>query len=404
MDDIQKILTSLSFGEEEVESAVSNLANLLYRINASEEEGAALRDEAFSRGIVKALLGVLRSSSRVTLLAKTAGCIALLAHDSDDVRARLISTDVIPLLLTLCTPQPNPSDPFDHGEPSWHGEWVPVYEQVLIALRKLTYLNLDHQQKLAQVGGVKLIIDLCTDKEFLQTCSQFSPEAKCCLEEYTLGKKLICRAGKAPENERKSILRYFSVVPQTSLSLHYPLYLVQLATREQIWIEDMMVTSGTVWPDLSYFPESSNPVWTCVMVSCVEDGGHVWCQFCSQEPHSSVQAMCASLVELVSNARDESFLCSSSLTLVSSLLSSSSSPSLPLSLFLSFSLFFHPFFSSICSQHLPSLPPNWSTQLEMYTQHSVPPLLLPLLPLPYLHSPPLILLPSPLLLPPLLPP
>ena len=306
MDDIQKVLTNLSYSEEEVESAISNLANLLYRINAGEEEGAALRDAAFSRGIVKALLGVLRSSSRVTLLAKTAGCIALLAHDSDDVRARLANTDVVPLLLSLCTPRPNPSDPFDHGEPSWHEEWVPVYEQVLIALRKLTYLNLDHQQKLAQVGGVKLIIDLCTNKEFRQTCSQFSPEAKCCLEEYTLGKKLICRAAKAPENERKSILRYFSVVSQTphTLSLHYPLYLVQLATREQVWIEDMMVTSGTVWSDPSYFPKSSNPVWTCVMVSCVEDGGHVWCQFCSQEPRPQVQAMCASLMELVSNTCD----------------------------------------------------------------------------------------------------
>ena len=349
MDGIRKVLTNLSYGEEEVESAISNLANLLYRINAGEEEGAALRDAAFSRGIVKALLGVLRSSSRVTLLAKTAGCIALLAHDSDDVRARLASTDVVPLLLSLCTPRPNPSDPFDHGEPSWHGEWVPVYEQVLIALRKLTYLNLDHQQKLAQVGGVKLIIDLCTDKEFLQTCSQFSPEAKCCLEEYTLGKKLICRAAKAPENERKSILRYFSVVSQTphTLSLHYPLYLVQLATREQVWIEDMMVTSGTVWPDPSYFPKSSNPVWTCVMVSCVEDGGHVWCQFCSQEPRPQAQAMCASLMELVSDA------CDWLMSLVCELSHSPSSPS-P-SPFSPLSLSFSPSSQSVANASPPSL-------------------------------------------------
>lgn len=301
MDDIQKVLTDLSYGEEEVEGAVSDLANLLYRISAAGEEGAALRDESFSRGIVKSLLGILRSSSRVTLLAKTAGCIALLAHDSDDVRARLTPTDVIPLLLALCTPRPK-SDLFAPGEPTWHSEWVPVYEQVLIALRKLTYLNLDHQHKLAQVGGVKLIVDLCTNKDFLEMCSQFSPEAKSHLEECTLGKKLICRTICAPDSERKSILKHFPVASQTSptLSLHYPVYLVQLATREQTWIENMMVTSGTVWPDTTTFPESSNPVWTCVMVSCVEDGGHVWCQFCSEKPRPQVQAMCASLLELVS--------------------------------------------------------------------------------------------------------
>ena len=301
MDDIQKVLTNLSYGEEEVEGAVSDLANLLYRISAAGEEGAALRDESFSRGIVKSLLGILRSSSRVTLLAKTAGCIALLAHDSDDVRARLTPTDVIPLLLSLCTPRPS-SDLFDPGEPTWHSEWVPVYEQVLIALRKLTYLNLDHQHKLAQVGGVKLIVDLCTNKGFLETCSQFSPEAKSHLEECTLGKKLICRTICAPDSERKSILKHFPVASQTSptLSLHYPVDLVQLATREQTWIENMMVASGTVWPDTTTFPESSNPVWTCVMVSCVEDGGHVWCQFCSEKPRPQVQAMGASLLELVS--------------------------------------------------------------------------------------------------------
>lgn len=300
MEGIAQVLTSLHYTEEEVESEVSKLAKLLFHCA---DNWAALRHEAFSCGVVKALLGVMRSSTRVSLLSKSAGCIALIAHDCDEARSRFSSTDIIPLLLNLCTPRRNPDDTF--SEPFWQKEWIPVYEQALTAMRKLTYHNLDHQQKLAQLGGVKLIVDLCTDEEFYRTCCRFPPEAKHHLQELTLGKKLICQATPAPKEKRGSILRSFPAISQDSktLSLQYPAYVVSLATHDQQWIANMMVESGFVWPDHTPFAESARVVWTCVMVTSVEDGGHMWCQFCSESPHPRVQAMCSSLKQLVSSSR-----------------------------------------------------------------------------------------------------
>ena len=250
----------------------------------------------FSCGVVKALLGILRSSSRASLLSKAAGCIALIAHNSDEARCQLSSTDTIPLLLSLC-------DPRKKGQRIWQEEQVPVYEQALVALRKLTFHCLDNQHKLAEIGGLKLIIDLCSDKEFFKTCSRFSPKSKEQLTDLTLGKKLICQAVQATKEQSGAILEAFTAMAHTKpdLCTRYPAYIVSLATKDQEWVADMMLASGTVWPDHTSHPAHSQPVWTCVVVTCVESGGHVWCQFCSEKPHPRLQAMSSSLKQLVNS-------------------------------------------------------------------------------------------------------
>ena len=297
MDAIARVLTDLYCTDEQVEQAVADLASLLY--DGKTDNWETMRREAFSSGVAKALLGIMRSSSTVPLVTMATGCIGLIAHDSDDSREAFSHTDVMSILISLLTPRAISDKDLNLV---WQKEWIPVYEKALIALRKLTYHNLDNQQLLVQQGGIKLMVGLCTDKTFFKSTCQFSSQSKEHLLDLALGKKLFCQTVAAPKDYRASILRSFPVLTQASpsLSVHYPAYIVHLATEEKEWIADMMIAAGIVWPDHTPFPPATKPVMTCVMVSHVEDGGHVWCQFCSEKPHPRIQAMCGSLQKLVS--------------------------------------------------------------------------------------------------------
>ena len=191
-----------------------------------------------------------------------------------------------------------------------------MYEQALVALRALSFLSLDHQHHIAELGGIKLVIDLCTDDQLLRSCHVFSPAATRHAHRLTVGQKLIAQVALASADLAASVLLSFPALsgpahsvsgptPSGSgpiLSPHYPAYLVNLATPEGVWIANELIASGSVWPDLTPFPTESKVSWTAVYVTQVSDAGHVWCQFCLEKSKSSgrVAAMSRSLGALVS--------------------------------------------------------------------------------------------------------
>lgn len=295
---IKDMITNLSHTEEQVEASLSELATILYNWAQYPSSTEDLRNATFSLGIVKALLGIMGSSTNVRLLTKAVGSTALLVHGNDDARARLGEMGIIPILLKLLSPRPHCSDLFSSTNLIWYKEWLEVYEQCLITLRKLTYHNFDNQQQLAREGGLKLIIDLVMDRVILQNSGCFSVKAKQCLCQLALSKKLICRAAPVPEVCRGAVLHSFPSLtnPSLTLSAQYPAFYVELVTKDEEWVEHIMLEKGVVWPDHTPFPQQ--PKWTCVVVTCVEDGGHVWCQFCTEKPNPKVEAMKGSLMKM----------------------------------------------------------------------------------------------------------
>ncbi len=295
MEEIETVLLRIDSSQEQLEKAASDLVALLQ--GCPPASGEALRRETFSRGLVRSLLGILRCSCNTHLLTKAATCISAIAFDSDESRARLARTDVITVLLRLISPQP---DRFDRNRLVWRREWIPVYEQVLNVLRKLTYHSLDNQQQLLQQGGIKLIIELSTDKGFHKESCSFSPEAKRQLADLAVGRKLFCQSTQAPTDVHPSILSAFPALTSanSSLSQHYPSFLVSLATPDQQWIASTMIASGCVWPDPTPLPSSCKTVTTCVYATHVEDGGHIWCQFCTGKLSEKVQNLSSSLHSL----------------------------------------------------------------------------------------------------------
>lgn len=180
-----------------------------------------------------------------------------------------------------------------------------MYEQALIALRALSFLSLDLQHQLAELGGVKLIIDICTDEQLFRSCNTFSEEANCQAQLLTVGKKLICQAALASADVSSSILLSFPALSLPTPSSHYPAYLVNLATPTGTWIANELIASGSVWPDHTPFPVGAKVSWTAVYVTQVSDAGHLWCQFCVEKGKANprVLAMNESLRKLVSSIR-----------------------------------------------------------------------------------------------------
>ena len=299
---IRKALADLSSSSEDVSAAVSSLNEL---VSSSVARGDSVWLELQSLGVVKMLLGILRSSSDVGVLAQTVRAIVLLAHDNDEAKLALGEMDIVCSLVDLLAPRlATAASSRPEEKQSCHKVWVEVYEQALIALRKLTCLCPRNQQQLAQIGGIKLVIELCAEKTFLQNFSRFSSESKRHLERFVLREKLVCRVAPVRRSERETVLSSFSVFNKVSSLLvsQYPAFHVDLATfQDEMWIANAMVSTGTVWPDQAAFPDGAK--WTCVYVTCVEDGGHVWCQFCSKEEDPHVKAMCDSLAALVGSLR-----------------------------------------------------------------------------------------------------
>lgn len=302
-----EILTDLRYSRDEAKTttAIKNLSQLLYLYPQNRE---SLFQAAWSRGGVTALLGILRSSQSVPLLANTAGCLALLIQDNSRAALELASCDVLSSLLPLLFPRADkPASPMTVDSPyplssplSWPRHRLPVYEMVLAVIRKLTYHSSSLQRTFARRGGIRLITELSSSPDFISMCSSFSTAARDKLVSLTLGKKLICHAALTPKNGQNSVLKSFPVLTSSvGLSSFYPSYIVDLMTEDEKWIADVLVELQKVWPCHTPFPKEAEPVWTCVCVTCIQDGGHLWCQFCLDRPKPKINAMATALREMV---------------------------------------------------------------------------------------------------------
>lgn len=287
---IREVLGCLSSQPIEVAEALRDLADVLLWCGEATEDG--LRNSCFSNGLVKAVLGILRSCSAVSMLATAARCLALLTHGNDEARIKLGELGAIQVLLNLLLPRPRGRK----ASPLWPKEWIPLYEQALMCLRKLTYLNMSNQQRLAMAGGVKLVVELAMDKSLLTNYGEFCPKAKRALETLVLRKKMISRVKPVPKDEIPATLRSFPAL-SSSLSIHYPAFLVELVTEGGSWVAQTLLEKGVVWLDQSPVPDGVK--WTHVEVQHVEDGCNVWCQFCTSNPSNGVVNMRKSLQELV---------------------------------------------------------------------------------------------------------
>lgn len=309
---IKRVLGCLSHSQEEVKAALEHLSEIL--LQCAKAGDTDTRNSCFRLGLVKATLGVLRSSSDVSTLATAARCVALLTHANEEARLRLGAMGAVRVLLKLLDLRPHtPEDHVDVGgagegagrpRPLWPKEWVPVYEQALVCLTKLTYHNASNQQELARLGGIKLILDLSMDANLCTNYSSFPLETKSHLEELVLRGKFISRVTSVPPDDRASVLRSFPALTQhgkASASLHYPAFHVDLVTSDGEWVARVLSEKGVVWPEChTPIPEGSK--WTCVVCTGVEEDCGLWCQFCVEKPSQAISAMNRSLEELVREA------------------------------------------------------------------------------------------------------
>lgn len=302
-----EILTDLRYSRNEAKTttAIKDLSQLLY-LNPQNRE--SLFQVTWSRGGVTALLGILRSSQSTPLLANAAGCLALLIQDNNRAALELASCDVLSSLLPLLFPHADkPANPMTVDSPYplssllyWPRHRLPVYEMVLAVIRKLTYHSPLLQETFARRGGIRLIIELSSSPEFISKCSSFSTAARDKLVALTLGKKLICHTALTSKDSQNSVLKSFpALTSSVGLASLYPSYIVDLMSEDEKWIADILVESQKVWPCHTPFPKEAEPVWTCVSVTCVQDGGHLWCQFCLDRPKPKINAMATVLREMV---------------------------------------------------------------------------------------------------------
>ena len=293
--EIRNVLGDLSRSQSHVEAALGQLAEVLLQCAKAGENDT--RNLCFKLGVVKATLGILRSSSQVSLLAVAAKCLALLTHGNEEARTELGERGAVGIMLNLLTPRTHPSG---RESPLWPEEWIPVYEQALVCLTKLTYHCSSNQRELAQLGGVKLILDIAMDKHLLSNYNRYPSGTRRHLKELTLRKKFASRVVPVPRDQREGILRRFPVLSmpgETGVGMHYPVFLVELVAKDS-WVSLELAKRGVVWPDTTPLPEGAK--WTCVVVQEVEGACHFWCQFCTEQPSPAIERMKTSLAELVS--------------------------------------------------------------------------------------------------------
>lgn len=296
LSDIHRVLVCLSQPQDKVEKALKELSDILTEcVSTDTDDDTTLRNLCFSQGIVRALLGILRSSSQVSMLILASKCIALLTHGYDEGRIRLGELGAVPVMVGLLHGHLERRGPSDYA---WSKEWVPVYEQVLICLRKLTFHNMANQQELARIGGIKLVIALATDKGLTSNFGQFTPEAKKHVELLTLRKKFISRVFPVPDDEKRDVICAFpALCTDTGLALNYPAFYVDLITKDGIWVARSLVEEGLVWPAPEDNPDSLK--WTCLVVQNVEDGNSLWCHFCYKKQSQALVDMNETLSSLV---------------------------------------------------------------------------------------------------------
>lgn len=300
--EIKEVLVCLSQPQDKVENALEELSDILTECVSGDSDDDTSRTLCFSQDIVKALLGILRSSSQVSMLVLASRCIALLTHGNEYGRIRLGELGAVSVLMHLLRSHQERRvlgvGVDSRSDLPWSSEWVPMYEQVLICLRKLTFHNMSNQQELAEIGGIKVVVELATDKGLRSNFGHFMPEAVKYMELLTLRKKLISRVFPVPEDEKQDVLSAFpALCTDVGPALHYPVFYVDLVTKEGVWIDGSLVEDGLAWPSPKDIPDSFK--WTCVVVQNVEDGNSLWCQFCSKKPSQALLDMSETLSTLV---------------------------------------------------------------------------------------------------------
>lgn len=277
MDEVKKVLSRLLSTESELKNAAQRLAILL-RKSSTDGTLSQQQEQAFQMSLVKTLLGIVGSSDCPGLLTECLRCLALLVHGNDEARVWLGDMNAISLLVDLLSPRS-----LRDSDKCWHSEWVGVYAQALIALRKLTYLNEDNQQKLALIGGIKLILTMVNDDNMATNFHKFPAEAKAELESLVLEQTLVSNVQQATDDQKLSIMAHFSAFRhQGSVpASYYPVFYVTPFDSHNNPITATLLDKGVVWHDPS--PPPSETKRTRLRVTYVEDGGHQWCQFVSEK-------------------------------------------------------------------------------------------------------------------------
>ncbi|KAL5476151.1 hypothetical protein EMCRGX_G026062 [Ephydatia muelleri] len=284
MESIRKILTDISCSEKETSAALEALAEF-YCGDVHED----LRKFVFTSGITKRLVGILRSLSDPSLLATATRCLSLIAYGDQDAKTYFARLKAIPVLLTMCDPLARKME---------EEQRLSLYEQALVAVRTLTFQNSDNQRLFSDNGGVKRLVAACNSC-LLPERTTYRAEAADKLATLVLGKKMICRAADATKGSplHSNTVKMFPSLSknESSIGSQYPAYLVDLADEGQRWVADQMIEANVALGTPLEWPDESAVKWTCVRVTAVEDGGHVWCQFLSKEVHSRVIKMAESL-------------------------------------------------------------------------------------------------------------
>ncbi len=294
MEEIKKVLSRLLSTETELENAAQRLALLLHK-SSTNGTLSQVQEQAFQMSLVKTLLGIVGSSDCPSLLTQCVRCLALLVHGNDTARVWLGDMNAISLLVDLLSPRS-----LRGSDKCWHSEWVGVYSQVLIALRKLTYLNEDNQQNLALIGGVKLILTMVNNDSFLTNFNRFPAEAKAELESLVLEQTLVSNVQPATDDQKLSIMAHFSAFRhQGSVPVsYYPVFNVTPLDSRNNPIIAAFLNKGVAWSNPS--PSPSETKLTRLRVTCVEDGGHLWCQFVSEKQTEVLVVISETLSKLVS--------------------------------------------------------------------------------------------------------
>ena len=282
--------------QDETEQSLEEFRSVLSRCALEDIDGVdSIKEFCFTSGLVKALLGILRSSSQTSMLVVTCKCVSLLAHESGQSIDKLGEMGCIRVLIDLL--HHHSSRETSNGS-KWSRKSVPVYEQVMTCLRKLTFYSVANQLELARIGAIKMIVSLATDKGVLSNFKQFSEEVKECLEVMTVRKKFISRVVAVSNDEKREVLSSFSSISSSPLAHNYPVFYVDLYNKDKTAVSREMVKEGLVWP-AEEEALSGSCKWTFLLVQAVEDGNSFWCHFCHKNLSQSLLEMKEALDAMV---------------------------------------------------------------------------------------------------------
>lgn len=287
LSQIRSALLCLSTPQTELVTSLEALCTILVQLAAEDagDEGEDVKERCFSDGIAKALLGILRSSNRNELLVSSCKCLALIAHGSEESRLKLGDMGTIHVLVDVLS------------ECLETRERVLVCEQAILCLRKITYHNVTNQVELARKGGIKLTTTVAMDTNFMTNGGQFSSEAIKQVEKLVLRKKFIAKVKLIKDAEKNEILLAFPSIRSFSLAKSYPVFSVDLVTKDKVLVSEKLIESGTVWPAEEV--PMSDFKWTVVVVQAVEMGNSLWCQFCRGNQEQAMLDMRKTLDSLV---------------------------------------------------------------------------------------------------------